>query len=445
MILSFFMSLPLFLTSELLVFLKSSISGIVAVMTTETIITDKMVFGGDCIAKIGGASGKTVFVPYALPGEKLSVEIVEEHRDYCAARIVEILTPSPHRIAPFCPLYGTCGGCNLQHCDSSYQTELRSSILSDAFSREGISVPKIEVISGSPSAYRCRYQFHDGGLMAKAIKTVIPLENCPCAVPEINEWLARTPITDRPKGRVQVFASSHICSLPEGTPKILIAREMDALDEAKEKALKAKVQGKRKVKPRFAGTAPSPQNNCTVTLCGKPITFDIQGFFQSNMEVLEKTVPFVTGSIKGHHALDMYSGAGTFSAFLADSFDMVTLVEHNRDALVYAEQNLAGRKHESFGVSGEKWVQEHAASCIARNGPFDEVVVDPPRSGMEKAVCQWLCTSGIPHISSVSCDIATHARDAKFLLRAGYKLDRLFLLDFYPQTCHIESLALFEK
>ena len=178
-------------------------------------------------------------------------------------------------------------------------------------------------------------------------------------------------------------------------------------------------------------------------LCGKKITFDVQGFFQSNLEVLEKAIPLVTEGLSGSHVVDMYSGAGTFSTFLADSFTHVTLVEHNRDALVYAEQNMAGKGHESYGVSGEVWVKHHAQGCVNSHGKIDAVVIDPPRSGMEKAVCQWLCTSGIPQIRYVSCDPSTLARDSKFLIKAGYKLTKLHLLDFYPQTSHIESLACF--
>ncbi len=132
--------------------------------------------------------------------------------------------------------------------------------------------------------------------------------------------------------------------------------------------------------------------------------------------------------------------------FLADLFENVVLVEHNRDALVFAEQNLAGKKHESFGLSGETWTKYHAQTFVERNGAFDAVVVDPPRSGMEKSVRKWLSESGIPSIRSLSCDIATQARDVKFLVRnGGYKLKELYLLDFYPQTGHIESLAVLEK
>ena len=81
---------------------------------------------------------------------------------------------------------------------------------------------------------------------------------------------------------------------------------------------------------------------------------------------------------------------------------------------------------------------------LKKEGPFDAVVIDPPRSGMENEVCQWLCKNKTNQIRSISCNAATHARDAKKLIQSGYKLTKLFLLDFYPQTAHIESLAYFE-
>ncbi|MDE6350569.1 MAG: class I SAM-dependent RNA methyltransferase, partial [Treponemataceae bacterium] len=101
--------------------------------------------------------------------------------------------------------------------------------------------------------------------------------------------------------------------------------------------------------------------------------------------------------------------------------------------------------HESYGVSGAKWVRENAAQVIAHGGEFDAVVIDPPRAGMEKEVREWLCAHKPRHIRSLSCDPATHARDAAALIRAGYALTALYLPDFYPQTSHIESLAFFER
>lgn len=417
-------------------------------MSTVTIITEKMVFGGDCIAKI---DGKTIFVPYAIPGETLNVEIVKDERDYSVAKIVEILKPSPYRTEPFCPHYTKCGGCNMQHITSEYQIELRKQILKDAFAREGVEVENVEVISGNPKGYRSRFQFHNGGLMEKRSNNIIPLTECPCATEEINRYLKEVTPQERPEGRVHVFGTDKIVSIPDGFDKIMIANERVRPEPQKEKKRPdrtpngRKLPKQKKIPQHFAGTTFDPQNLCTVNLNNKSITFDVQGFFQSNLEVLEKTIPSVTEGLEGKNVLDMYSGAGTFSVFLADKFENVCMVEHNRDAMVYAEQNMIGKPHTSYGVSGETWIKYHAQNHIQQNGQFDAVVIDPPRSGMEKPVCQWLCASEIPQIRSISCDIATHARDAKFLLSSGYKLEKLILLDFYPQTCHIESLAWFTK
>ncbi|MBQ2313372.1 MAG: class I SAM-dependent RNA methyltransferase [Treponema sp.] len=416
--------------------------------TTQIITAEKMVFGGDCIGKI---EGKNVFVPAAVPGEKLEVEITREQRDYSTARIVRVLEPSVHRVLPFCPLYGRCGGCNMQHIDAAYQQELRAAILREAFEREGLTVPEIVCVAGSPTGYRTRFQFHSGGLMERQSNNIIQLSACPCASAEINKYLAEVPPAERPEGRVHVFGSSRISSIPEGYDKIVIAEEQRRQAPRQEKQRPASTPGGRRlpkmkrIKPRFEGTTAIPANLCTISLAGKSVTFDVQGFFQSNLDVLEQAVPLVCEGLHGTNVLDMYAGAGTFSVFLADCFKNICMVEHNRDALVYAEQNLAGTVHESFGLSGETWTKYHAESYLKRHGGFDAVVIDPPRSGMEKAVCQWLCQSQIPAIRSLSCDPATHARDAKFLVRAGYRLQKLFLLDFYPQTCHIESLAWFSR
>lgn len=413
---------------------------------TKTIIAEKMVFGGDCIGKI---EGKTVFIPYAVPGETLEVEIIQEERDYMKARIVKVLQPSPYRREPFCQYYGKCGGCNMQHIESGYQQTLRKEILKSAFEREQINVPEIEVIAAGHKAYRSRFQFHNGGMMEKRSNSIVEIENCPCAEDEINLYLKEVPFDQRPKGRVHVFGSSKIVSIPEGFDKIIIADEKkkpeDKGSSFSNSSGKKKNSRQKIIQKRFSGTVIDEHNLCTIELLGKKLTFDVQGFFQSNLNVLEKAIPFVTEGLKGCHVLDMYAGAGTFSVFLSDLFENVTLVEHNRDALVFAEQNLFGKKHQSYGVSGETWIKYHSENCIKQYGNFDAVVIDPPRSGMEKAVCQWLQKSNIPQIRSVSCDIATHARDAKFLIKAGYRLTKLFLLDFYPQTGHIESLAWFEK
>lgn len=420
-------------------------------MQTYRITAEQMVTGGDCISSI---DGKKVFVSLAIPGEELEVAITKEFRDYSQARFVSVLTPSPHRVQPFCPLYGRCGGCNMMHIDGAYQQELRKSILKEAFLREGLEIPDIEVIAGADRGYRARFQLHDGGLMERGSNTIIQLDACACATAEVNRYLSEIPPEERPKGRVHIFGSDAISSIPDGYDKLVIADEQERQRKAEERQKKELRKGEprrmvngrpmkkqKKIQPRFEGTSFNPANCCRVALLGKELNFDVLGFFQSNLELLAKTIPLITEGLSGNNALDIYAGVGTFSRFLADRFKKLCLVEHNRDALAYAELNLAGIAHESYGVSADSWIRQHAQGFTASYGPFDAAVVDPPRSGMEKSVSSYLARSGIPHIRSLSCDAATHARDLAVLVRGGYRLQKLFLLDFYPQTCHIESLA----
>lgn len=397
----------------------------------ETIITEKMVFGGDCLAKI---NGKNVFVPFALPGEKLEVEIIESKKDYDIAKIVNIIEPSPMRTKPVCQYYEKCGGCNLMHIDFDYQVELRKQILADCFTRNKIQIPEIQSVTGDSLNYRARFQLHDGGLEAKRSNEKVFIINCAVAENSINSYLNSTDEKARPKGRCHVFGSQH--ATPDFT--IAIPPENKAAPGPKNKKIK------HYIKPKYQGISIDPTTCVTVDILDKKIMFDVQGFFQSNLQVLEKAIQIATTDLCGKNVLDMYSGCGTFSVFLADKFEKVTLVEHNRAAIVFAEQNLAGTNHESYGISGAKWVKENAPSIISKIGNFDAVVIDPPRSGMEKEVLQFLCETKPPVIRLISCDPVTNARDIRSLIDAGYKLKKLYLLDFYPQTSHIESLCFLE-
>ena len=397
------------------------------------IITDKMVFGGKSLGKI---DGKNVFVPFAIPGEKLEINITEEYKDYDNAEIVKVLEPSPHRVEAPCRYYRKCGGCNMMHIAAGYQQELRKGILTDIFRQNGIDIAdKTKIISGPEYNYRSRFQLNDGGLSQRKSNIVIKIEECLCAEKAVNEYLKKTAAdSTRPAGRSHLFGSSY-CN-----DEVKISAEEKKNNKPQITGSKNK---KLKIKENhyFAGTLASPENIVTVSLGGHKLSFDVRGFFQSNLFVFEKVCRLITDLLPGgKNILDMYSGCGSISTFLTEKYENVVLVEHNRDALVYAEQNMAGTKHISYGLSGAAWVKSCASSLPA----FDAVTIDPPRSGMEKEVCTWLCQSKIPLILSLSCDPATHARDLARLLACGYNLKEIYLLDFYPNTSHIESLAVLE-
>ncbi|MBQ4379346.1 MAG: 23S rRNA (uracil(1939)-C(5))-methyltransferase RlmD [Treponema sp.] len=417
---------------------------------SEIVTTQKIVSGGNCLSQI---NGKNVFIPYAVPGEKIEIEITKSFRDYDIAKIIKVLEPSPERTDAFCPLYGVCGGCNMQHISGNYQKELRKSILKDCFEREGLTnIPEIEIISGNSISYRSRIQLTDGGFNQKESNEIVNLENCPIATAQINEYLKNTKQNNRPKGRVHIFGDERIISGDNSSDlsKVIVAEEREKSRFSNEVKLQGGLSSRKREKlkiqknRRFAGTTLNQNNRCEVNILGKKIAFDVQGFFQSNLEVLEKTIGVLKQNLGGRNLLDMYAGCGTFSVFLSEYFQKTCLVEHNRDAIVFAEENLRGVNHESFGLSGENWIKFSSQNYISSNGNFDAVVIDPPRSGMEKEVSKWLCRTKIPQIRSVSCNPSTHARDAAFLVKAGYSLTKLYLLDFYPHTSHIESLAFFE-
>ena len=404
-----------------------------------TIITEKMVFGGKCLGKI---NGKNIFVPYTIPGEKVEINITESNKDYDNAEIVRILENSPHRVQAPCRYYEKCGGCNMMHIEPAYQKQLRTTMLTDIFRQNGIDIAgKTQIIEGPDFNYRCRFQLNDGGLSQKKSNVVIKVEECLCAENKVNEYLKKTAQASetRPSGRSHLFGSS----FSEDQLKISLEDKAGKADKKTlitgggKKAKKLKIKENR----YFAGTLASPENTMTVTLGGHKLSFDIRGFFQSNLFVFEKVCKLITELLPGgKNILDMYSGCGSISSFLTEKYENVVLVEHNRDALVYAETNLSGHKHTSYGLSGAAFVK----NCSAGLPQFDACVIDPPRSGMEKEVREWLCQSKIPFILSLSCDPATHARDCSYLIKAGYNLKQIYLLDFYPNTSHIESLSVFE-
>ena len=372
-------------------------------------IAEKMVAGGSCIAKI---DGKVVFIPYALPGETVDITVTESRKDYSFAKIVSIVEPSPHRRTPPCPYFGRCGGCTLQMADDDFQVELRLSILRDVLSRARVTPElDIHVVTGEPFGYRSRFQFHrtkDGkiGLKEGESAAIIPVTDCSVAVEVLRDRLgdgslARDALKRNSGDRFHVFAYN-------GN---LWQEDVDT--------------------------------DCQVTISGKTLKFDVRGFFQSNVPMLEKMIAAVCLDLpEGERLLDFYSGVGTFSRFAGEKFRETVLVEHNREALAVATENLAGSAVSPLicAVSDENWPKSRAARLR-----YDVCIVDPPRQGIGKKALEWFMAQAIPEIRYVSCDPVTFARDAAKLVSAGYRLKEVTMFDFYPQTHHLETFGVFAR
>jgi 23S rRNA (uracil1939-C5)-methyltransferase len=329
--------------------------------------------------------------------------------------VVEIVEASPLRIPPACPQYGICGGCSLQHLAYDSQLEAKKSIQKEAFTRIGaITAPEPVIFPSSSWEYRNRMQFHrlpkapGVGLMARKLNKVIPLSDCPVADRGIRELLGSGKLSPPPdKDRFTLYSRDGLL-LREGG----ISR------------------GK-------------------VKLRGEALLLDAAVFFQSNAVLLERLIGDLLVLAKeagsSRPLADIYCGVGTFAFFLKDLFPRIDLVEENRIALALARENVRGKENGYFAMKDEQWVKGRNRS------DYGLIVVDPPRQGLSPAMRSWLVSaqerigSNTPVLAYISCDTATLARDSRELLAGGWDLTELKLYDFYPQTAHIESLAVFKR
>jgi 23S rRNA (uracil1939-C5)-methyltransferase len=380
---------------------------------TFKVTIEKIAAGGEGLARTGE---KTVFIEGSAPDETVLCRISEEHRSWVRAELVEIIEPSPQRVAPPCALYGKCGGCNLQHLSYAAQLAAKTAILEEAFTRIGgfspseESLPPIKVFPSEPWRYRNRMQFHstaDGawGLKARKTNEIVPIDYCLIADPGFKSLLQnQNPPPPTPPAHDERFT--------------FYARDGLFLSE----------NGIREGKTR---------------VLNRDLALDIDVFFQSNGAMLEKLISdlweIARTADPSLPMADLYCGVGTFAAFLGKAFPQVDLVEENKTALALARENLKPLFVDFYAQRSEEW----AKNLPARRYSF--IIADPPRQGFDPALTQWLSTYGPPLLAYVSCDPATLARDSKMLCKGGYELIELRCYDFYPQTAHIEGLAVFSR
>ena len=371
--------------------------------------------GGDALGRF---EGKPVFVERGAPCEIVHCRIIQERNTWARAELLEIIEASPVRTESICAFYGECGGCNLQHIDYNAQLDAKTSILTDSFLRiGGLQPPEPEVIPSHPWEYRNRMQFHclrqsakgysyGYGLKGRATGEIISINDCPIAAPAIRELLRR------------------------GGKGIVLPPEKDRFTVFCKDELMLNEGGQQKGK---------------ISLLEKEIFVDAGMFFQSNCFMLEKLVlelkKIAGNADRSLPMADLYCGAGTYALFLGCMFPMTILAEENKGAVSLARENLKGMNVEFFALRDTDW--QHA--IFRPKQLFGFAVVDPPRAGLAPKLAATLAKDGPPVLAYVSCDAASLARDSKILTNGGYRLKKLMLFDFYPQTAHIESLAVFEK
>jgi 23S rRNA (uracil1939-C5)-methyltransferase len=409
-------------------------------MSTLILKVDRPAYGG---LYIGTHEGKIVMISGAvLPGETVEVTVEVEKKDYIRAAARKILEPSPFRIEPACKYFGTCGGCQLQHIPFKMQIKLKEDILRDCLKRQAKTETALSgpVIYGNPWNYRLRGQFkvfHGAiGFYKENTREVVDIDNCPLMTKDINEYLQKiraiiknidveeVHITAGEEASVAFIKSTaHIKSLSD--TKVLASIFLDLgfsglFIGTKDKKIYR--FGKEYITLMLPGN-----QKYTVS----PITF-LQSHWRLNRTVVE----FIKNRLqplKGKRLLDIYSGAGNFSIPLAIDAD-VTAVEENPYAVRDGIRNL-----EINNIRNCRFINSSAEDFNTKDN-FDIIIIDPPRGGITNKLMERILSIKPEEIVYISCNPSTLARDLKKLLQR-YNLESVRLIDFFPQTFHIESLA----
>jgi 23S rRNA (uracil1939-C5)-methyltransferase len=398
-------------------------------METLLVTVEKLLYGGDALARRD--DGKTVFIPYAVPGDRLLVGTCAEKKNYIRAEILEILKPGAGRVAPLCVHFGKCGGCSWQQIEYSLQVEAKRQILEELFHHRFPETGRLAIAMRpcpKPFGYRsrARLKLHAGrktaiGFFRGGSHFVEDVENCPLFLPRLNDALQ-----ELRRASIAQFKANR-------NDYIHHIREIDIACSDKDAAWTTAKSGVETLLQRSVG------DFIYNTAAGT--------FFQANDFMTGALVSHVidcvsqnSGPVKNSSgvALDLFSGVGLFSLPLARRFSAVIAVEHSRESHRFCEMNAAGAGIENLenvcaGVA--EWLNSQTASS------FDCVVLDPPRTGAGPDVMEQVGRLASGTIVYVSCDPQTLARDLARLDMDRLRIVSITGFDMFPQTYHFETVV----
>jgi 23S rRNA (uracil1939-C5)-methyltransferase len=422
-------------------------------MQTLEILIEQLGVNGEGVGRL---SGYTIFVPGALPKEKVSVELIERKKTYAKAKLLKRLTPSPHRTTPHCPHFGKCGGCQLMHLEYPEQLKAKRQRVVDALERIG-KLNSFEVLPCHPSplalGYRNKIQLPEGkGLFAYNSHEIVEVDHCyiHCdlgekALAEIRPLLSRLP-----KGELRHLLIKTAVQTQEVLVTLVTTQENPAhlLEIAKQI-----IRASPKIKGVVQNINPSTNNTILSrkfkTLIGEPCIFEsILGlsfkvssasFFQVNpmqAEILYKKTLELAALSSKETVLDAFCGVGTISLLAASHAKKVIGIECVREAICDAEDNAQRNR-----IGNVQFHCGQAESLISTLGAIDVAILNPPRKGCESSFLKELAEKRPSRILYISCDPATLARDLAYLTSQGYEPDFIQPFDMFPQTAHVECLV----
>ena len=415
---------------------------------------EKPIYGGAGLAR---HDGKAVFVPFTLPDELVEARITEDHGSYADAEAESIPEPSPHRVTPLCPYFGECGGCHYQHAEYSQQVEMKRQILRESLERARLTeIPEITTLSGEPLGYRNRIRLHiDGansklGYRRRGSHQNLAVDACPIAAPVLQDALKAMQANAQKRRPGQFFTEIELFTNAAQDAILLTlwakgdsqnaSRELDALwprlQAEVPKIAGAAVFSAEQEKHESRLLARRGETALGYYAAGREYRVSLGSFFQVNRFLIDPLVELVTDSRSGTLAWDLYAGAGLFSAALATRFERTVVVESAPSAVRDLRHNVRGEQHRIVASSTLEFLRR-----AGKKETPDFVTVDPPRAGLGKEAAKLLAAIRPAHVTYVSCDPATLSRDLKSLLDSGYHLSSVRMVDLFPQTFHLESVA----
>jgi 23S rRNA (uracil1939-C5)-methyltransferase len=401
-----------------------------------------MAHGGPAL---GHRRGQVVFVPYGAPGDTVRAEIELSKKNWARARLVEVLIPSPERVTPPCPHFGptACGGCQWQHLDYAAQLRRKTAVLRDQLARlGGISdaVVRDTQAVGEPWAYRNHVQLHAGAdalgfVAADDDGRVEPIDSCPLMHPLLAELYDDLDLEMEGLLRLSLRAA-----VRSGQRMLIFETEDEEPFELEVDIPVSCVLLRSDGLPiTLVG-----RDYLTEEVAGRRYKVTAGSFFQVNTPGADALVAAVTDLLQPRseeRLLDLYAGVGLFSVALADRVAQVTAVEAAPSAVLDARANL-----ETAGADNARVIEADVLTALEEfEGTADIAVADPPRAGCGAAVARRLAALNIERLAIVACDPAALARDARALSEVGYRLVEVRPFDLFPQTYHIECVALFER
>jgi len=391
----------------------------------EIVSVDSLAAGGDGVGRL--ADGRVVFVRLAAPGDRVRIRAHDSGNSFLRVRDFELVESAPRRVQPACEVFGRCGGCAWQHVDYAVQLESKRQILCDALQRIGKlgEIPPIEVVpSPQPYGYRGRARVLASGSRVGYRRfrehVVEPVSSCPVLVPELEAELGAL------AQRVRAQGDAHSSNQD---------REWELLLDRNGRVRCIELEG----------SAAAAGEIVELEVAGEVIRVAPGGFAQANPSLYQTMFDCVVRALDdvvSGTLVELFAGAGFFTIGLADRFASMLAVESDARACVNLAENLAaaGVDHVDVRNARAEDVLEELGDCEPA-----AVLLDPPRIGLAKGAPEKLAESGAHRIAYLSCEPATLARDLAVLCERGYCLRRLELIDVFPQTPHVESLAVLER